>query len=54
MAKICISKSTHLSCKVKWVDHLAAKGDIQLHCSWDPLVCFVVIILNIKKVPYVL
>ena len=26
MAKVCIPKLTHLSCKVKWFNHLTSKG----------------------------
>ena len=47
--KVCIPKHTHLSHKVKLFNHLTAKGNIQLRCFWDLLVCFVIITLIIRR-----
>lgn len=46
---MCISKSTDLSRKVKWLNHFTAKGGSHLHCSWGPLVYFVVVTTLITK-----
>jgi len=47
MTKICIPKPTGLSRKIKWLDHLTAKGPTPLFAG--TLVYFVVVTLFISK-----
>jgi len=51
--KVWFLKLIHLSHKIKWFNYLTTKGWTLLYCSHGPLVYFVVVALNIKKILYV-